>query len=534
MRIPYPERVPLDRVAIFAVVLFLIQILEGTALYFSMGCAAFLLLAAVAFNTAGGLTRASGAYVFFYSVLVFIIGVSYKAFLGEPADSNLLDPVTTIAVYVGGMAAMTAAVILSRRLSRSAGLLQNVLSESLMYRACVGCIVFSFAGPVMISLLGNSGARIGSAFNQLNQLLPLAIIIGVMYEIRRSGGARSINLPVIVAAVYYFLAFGLLGYSKQGMLLPLYCWLVPVCALRFRLSAMQIISCLVGVLIIFYYLVPYAQYGRRFLSDNAGIVEKTDISIKLLEHPEQTRKSYTEVETGTGSEFHYYNSSQGFWDRLQFISTDDTLINITDRGRVFGLSPIKASFLNVIPHVFWPNKPSLHFGNLYAHEIGELPADDTTTGISFSPTAEAYHLDTWVGVLVVAPLIWLLLFVVLDSLFGDLRATPWGLLVLAFISHYAPEGGITGAIYVLTYGTAIFAFCAIFAAWVAPLFAIAVLGRDRRKNLFRPSPAATRVTPSRNRAPVITGDGRMILSSTLKSNASPSPRGMEVWNDRDT
>ena len=43
--------------------------LEGTALYFSAGCVVFILIAAFAFNTAGGLTRASGAYVFLYSVL---------------------------------------------------------------------------------------------------------------------------------------------------------------------------------------------------------------------------------------------------------------------------------------------------------------------------------------------------------------------------------------------------------------------------------------------------------------------------------
>ena len=35
-------------------------------------------------------------------------------------------------------------------------------------------------------------------------------------------------------------------------------------------------------------------------------------------------------------------------------------------------------------------------------------------------------MATWVGVLVIAPLIWFFLFVVFDSLFGDLRATSLG------------------------------------------------------------------------------------------------------------
>jgi hypothetical protein len=87
----------------------------------------------------------------------------------------------------------------------------------------------------------------------------------------------------------------------------------------------------------------------------------------------------------------------------------------------------------------------------------------------------------WTGVLVVAPLIWCLFFFTFDSLFGDLRTTPWGLLALALISHTAPEGALTSVVYLLTFGAEILIFCALFATWVAPLFAITVLGPDRRR-----------------------------------------------------
>jgi hypothetical protein len=478
VRIPFPERVPIDRVALFAVTLFTVQWLEGTALYFRTGCAVFILIAAFAFNAAGGLTRASGAYVFFYSVLVVIVGVCYKAFLGEPGQSNLADPRTTIEVYVGGICAMYAAVIVSRRFSRKSGLLQNILKDAQMYRASVGCMVFGIAGGFVIALLPASAAWVNSAFTQLNQLIPLGIIIGVMYEIRRSGGTRSINLTILLGAIYCF-SFGLISFSKQGMLLPLVCWLFPVAALRFRLSTLQVVSSLAAVFIVFYYLVPFAQYGRRFNGDLQSFSQRIALSAQLLEHPEQTRKDYEETSPSAGLNA-YYDTSQGFWDRLQFVSVDDNLINITDQGKVFGLSPIKATFLNAIPHVLWPGKPDINFGNLYAHEIGGISEEDTATGISFSPTAEAYHMARWVGVLVVAPLIWFLLFIVYDSLFGDLRATPWGLLVVALFSHSAPEGALTGVISLLTFMTEALIFSAFFATWVAPLLAIPFLGPDRR------------------------------------------------------
>ena len=280
-----------------------------------------------------------------------------------------------------------------------------------MYRASVGCIVFGFSGVFIIALLGAEGARLNSAFTQLNQLIPLGIIIGVMYEIRHSHGTRSINLPVVFAIVYCFISWGLFGFSKQGMLLPLVCWALPVCAMRYRLTALQGCSCLFAVFIIFHYLIPYADYGRNFRGEAQTFTQQIDLSVRLLEHPEDTRQKYLDSTVGSGGG--YYNTSQGFWDRLQFISVDDGLINLTDHGHVFGLWPVKATFLNAIPHVIWPNKPDLNLGNNYMHEINGQPLDegDTTTGISFSPTGEGYHWAKWVGILVVAPLLWLLLFV---------------------------------------------------------------------------------------------------------------------------
>src|SRR5207253_38215 len=124
----------------------------------------------------------------------------------------------------------------------------------------------------------------------------------------------------------------------------------------YRLSRAQIISICAGVFIIFYYLVPYAQYGRRFLEPGQTVAQRAEISLNLLENPTELRRNYEE-DPGTAG---YYNTPQGFWDRLQFISVDDQLVNITDQGKVFGLAPIPAMAFNAIPHVFWPNKPDLN------------------------------------------------------------------------------------------------------------------------------------------------------------------------------
>jgi hypothetical protein len=476
VRIPFPERVPISGAAVFAVALFLVQWLEGTTLFFSAGCVAFIMISALAFNSAGGLSRAAGAYVFFYSTLVVIVGLCYKAYLGEPAHTNLTVPNTDIEAYVGSITAMYAAVIVSRRFARKSSLLQHLLPEAAMYRASVGCIVFGIFGSSVIQLLGPNAGVISSLFSQLNQLIPLGIIIGVMYEIRRSGGTRCVNTPILFAVGYYFCILGLLDFSKQGMLLPLFCVMLPVCALRYRVSPAQIVSGVVGTFVIFHYLVPYAQYGRGFREDGQTFSQKVTIAARLLEHPEDTRRAFNDYPGGAA----YFNTPQGFWDRLQFISVDDGLNQVTASGRIFGISPVIMTFENVVPHFLWHDKPGRNFGAAYTHEITGVPEEDLSgIGISYSPTAEAFHMAGWVGIFVVAPLVWFMLFTVFDALFGDLRSTPWGLLAMAMISHTAPEGSLIGSISLFTTGSEILIFCALFASYAAPLFGDALLGPNR-------------------------------------------------------
>jgi len=485
MRIPFPERIPFDKAAIFAVVLFAVERMEGTPLYFCAGTALFVLIATLAFNTAGGLTRASGAYIFFFALLDVLIGLVYKVFLGEPADSNLSDPRTTIEVYVAGSSALFVAAFLSRRFSRKEPLLTGVLKEDQMNSAAIGCIVAGIVLAPIIALLGQGGLRIQTAFNQLNYLIPLGVILGVLYEIRQSGGRRSVNLITVGAMIYCFVMYGVFGFSKQGMLMGPVCWLIAAWSQRYRFSRVQVVGIFVAAILFFRYLTPIAQTGRAYPEAAGTLREKAGLALRLLQDPENVRDQYIAVNADVRGLNSYYNTPQGFWERLQFISVDDALINVTDQGKVIGLLPLQQELLNAIPHVFWPDKPSFNFGNVYAHEIGNFTEDDTTTGISFGPMSEAYHMAQWTGVLVVAPLVWFILFTLYDSLFGDIRLTPWGLLATVAISHTAPEGALTGVVHLITYGPVIFGFCAVFAAWVAPLIAAGVAGSGRR-----PKPAS--------------------------------------------
>jgi len=477
VRLPFPERISLFYVLVFATLLCIAQVLEGTSGLFSLCSFLFIMIAGIAFNLAGGFTRPSGSYVFFYAVLGVIVGLFWKAVLGEPADSNLLAPRVTIEVYLGGICAMLFAVYISRKLATKRPLLGTMLEDTKMQNATIGCMVVGMLLVGIMSVVPHGTGSVLSALQQLDRFLPLAIIIGVTHQIRRSGGTSSINLPVLISIVFSFFA-GIVGFSKEGMLTPLLCWVIAASCMRYRVSLAQIAGGALAAIFIFQYLVPYSQYGRQYRSTSFS--EQFDASIDLLSRLGYVRQqnALQQADDDQASSAVYYNTPQGFFDRLQMISPDDTLIAFTEQNGPYGVLPLIQAFENLVPHVFWPSKPAVITGNFYDREMGNLPEEDTTTGISFTPTGEAYHLARWTGVLVIAPTLWIVLFVIFDSLCGDVRKSPWGLLACVVFSHAAPEGLLTGVIYMYFYTTVMIVIAAVSASYIMPLIGTFLAGPE--------------------------------------------------------
>jgi hypothetical protein len=480
VRIPYPERIPLQYAIGFATLLSAVQLNQGTNPFFSLYSFLFIVIATIAFNLAGGLTRPSGAYVFFYALLAVIVGLCWKAILGERADSHLLWPVLTMQVFLGGITAMLLAVFLSRRLTSKRPLLGRMITDANIQNATVGCMVTGLALTLIFMFVPRQSGSFLSSLAQINRFLPMAIILGVVHQIRKSNGTSSVNLPVLISGAAMF-AEGALSFSKEGMFTPFVCWLIAAGSQRYKLRFYQVVGIIAAAIFTVQYLVPYSQFGRNFRSETGSATENVTIAMSFLSNLGDVRKKYTEnaTEDFVNADLGYYNSPQGLFDRLQMISVDDLLIDVTERKGTFGYAPIYNGFANTVPRVFWPNKPTIGYGNLYAHQIGGLAEDDFTTGISFSPSGEGYHIDRWVGVLILAPVLWVMLFTLFDSLCGTVRETPWGLLVIALFSHAAPEGMLGSIIYMLGFSAFSIVVAAFSATYLMPMLGTLIKGPGR-------------------------------------------------------
>ena len=508
MRIPFPERLSLFQVFVFAVVLGALQQLEGTSAIFSLGTFCFIMISTLAFNLAGGLTRPSGGYIFAFATLAALAGIVYKVILNEPGQRNLAQPERTIEVYVGAAVALWAGVFLSHKLSFKKNFFPRFKSDEDMYRAAIGSMFIG--GAIQLFSLVYGGGETGgltSLLRQLNKFLPLAVVLGVMYEVRISKGRRSMNLPVAIACLLIFFD-GVYGYSKEGLLSPFVAWLVPAAAGRCKVSIAQIAGIGLAFAFAVYYMVPYSQYGRNFKLETGTFSENVKNNIYLLSHLPEVRKAYLSMSASANAfqeeSFSYYSQPQGFMDRLQMLGPDDALINTAENGSAFGIFPTLFYFENIVPHFLWPSKPILSFGNIYAHDVGIITIeDDETTGVSFSPAGDAYYQAKWPGIFIMLPLLFAMLFTLCDSLAGDTRESPFALLLMVGFIHAAPEGMIGAIVGTATLGMVILYFASFMTAYVMPLLANLAIGPAKRRSnnapvlvavpgRFAPSPDAMR------------------------------------------
>ena len=482
----------MQKAFVFAAAIFVVQIMQHTDPLFSVLFFAYIILSTLAFNVAGGFSRASGFYVFWFALLTCIVGGVWKAVLGEPASSNLVSPVATLLTYVVSMAMIIVCLLLSQRLTRGTRGLSGLLhtDDVNLGLASLGCLLAN-EGTVLanIFLPGGSGSLV-AIINQENAFLPFAVLLGTVHVIRSSGGRRSVNVVTLVSGLLILIFGGLLNYSKQGMFTPIVCWGAAAASQRYRLRPWQVGLLLAFAVYSVMILSPLSQVGRAQIPDGADNYARAQLTTDLLTHPTRLRAEYkgsTESvipgERVAGFAKGYFDSPQGLLDRLTIIQADDRLVTYTLQGHTDGYERAVYYFINWIPHVILKDKEkyapigATNPGNHYAHETGGLLSpDDYSTGISFSPTAEAFHLEGWPGLLVIAPIVWFLLFTTVDLICGDLRRSPYGLIAAVYFAHVAPESLIAGLVQFIWTGNIAIIIAIVFCTYFAPILGTLLSG----------------------------------------------------------
>jgi hypothetical protein len=502
VRLTLPTRVSPWGTLLFAVASFFVQQVQNTSIAFSALYFAFVILSMVAFNLAGGFSRLAGAFFAFFSLLVCICGVTWKMVLGEPGQSNLLSPLTTMTCYVitAGMFVVIA-LLMDRIDLRSVSIGTGTKATKLDYTVMgLGCVLLSVGINFAGAIFGLAQGGLLSALHQLDKFIPLGIILGTIGAIDDSRGRRTMNFVNTLGMLLLF-TNGLQTFSKQGMFTPMVCWLMGVVYRRYPLRRVHLIAIGLASFAGFYILAPLSE-ARDLNPGNLSYTESLAFSVDQLIHFERVRAHVKAYGDAPPAHSYFSKAQNALIERLTMIGTDDALIDYSQRAEPLGMQPVWDDFLNFLPHALAPNKAQVLTGNYYAHEIGGMLSDDDfTTGISFSPVAESFRLETWLGMFLLLPGVLLLMFVTNEFVCGDLRKAPWSLLPILLYAHTAPEGLLSSQIYMIGYGNAAFLLSIFFCTRIAPTIGGLIYGGIRQQEaLLRGGTAqpgvAVRTTPA--------------------------------------
>ena len=504
VQLSLPTRVPLAKAFVFSAVFFCVQMLQHTNVFFALLYFAFVILSVVAFNFAEGFTRLTGAYIFWFSVLIVIFGVFWKAVVGEPADSNLQSPLIDMGLYAGSMMMLLVVTLLNKKMDfRAIGIGAGFSGDNLdLTTAGLGCVIASILINFSGAVLGQAPGGLASALSQINFFFPLGIILATAGAIKDSGGRRSTNAASILGLTLFGFQ-GLLAFSKQGMLTPFVCWLIGAFYMRLRVRGVHIVVFILMGVLTFGFIGPLSA-SRDLLDPASDATTRVQVIWYQITHWKEFEKHVANLEETGGHDNGaptYYDKPQGSMiERLSMIPPDDRFITYTAKGNYEGMAPVIEWFENLTPRFLFPNKTNDYTGNYFAHKAGGyVGVDDTTTGISFSPVSSAYSCEGWGGIFWLMPAIWILLFTTVDFVAGDLKKYPWGLMVVVWFGHAAPESLLSGMIYFIGYGNLGMLLAIIVSTRFAPV--IGSLFAGKVVQIQPRSIGRTRITPQTEMRP---------------------------------
>lgn len=407
-----------------ALLLLVLQLLSGTGAVYALLVFALLVVTYAAVSWAGGLESLFGIAIFYLLFQHVLIAQLAKLFFWEPADAPLRQPVTTMGVYVIGMASIALgarlADLLANHSRRRLGplFITEMRSSRLLWMSIL-CTIFSTALILAAHTTGTDaktgGAVQGGVLGPLKQvglLGPLAIASGTAYMIKTSGGRRSFGL-VNGIPIAVHIATAILGANREAAVNPLIIFVLTCIAFRYRFRPKHYALLIACAYIANFIIFPYALIARGVV--RTGVFEENvsrsaGMMIEIIQDPFKYRNQVDQLNAKRSrevSQFDYYAHSSPILDRYTVLSWSDAVVDATVNHGETGWETITPGFAASLPRFLNPDKPFVQSGNFLAHREKGLMLNrkDHTTGITLGFFADAFSSFGWLGISVIPCLV---------------------------------------------------------------------------------------------------------------------------------
>jgi hypothetical protein len=390
-----------------AIGLLIFQLISGTDLGYSFLVFAFFILTGLTVLALGGLTTLPGAGVTYLACQHVLISQIAKIFFWQPADSRLTEPITTMEMYIVGMAGFFCAALVARKIKFRRTLFEVPNDERRLFWLAVVVTTLSALRAVLVTKFGvnsSTGYAVeGGALGPLRVITfldPLAVAASTAWILVRSNGRQSIS-PLGLIAMALPMLGGVLGAGRQGIATPPVMWLITCFAYGFRFRFVHVFSVIVGLYIVQFILFPYALVARATV--RTGDVGKnislaTNLLCEVIAEPGKYSADDSEQDMDQDRRrYFYYGSPNATLDRYSLIDSADGIVGATLRDGTTGGTTFIPELSELLPRFLDPDKVG-NIGNLLAHRApGLVGKDDYTTGITLGFIVECFSDYGWYG-----------------------------------------------------------------------------------------------------------------------------------------
>lgn len=446
--------IALQVLVVLATLLFVGQLLVGTSPEFAGAVYLALLVVSTTLYLIGFATVA-GILVAYMAFRYLVFSQFIKTFYGQPGDSNLQAPETTITLLlvgftiICGAALLVSKVIGNRKIvsvSPSADTLAFVRNVSL----CCGLFSYVMLRGSSVTDSGDTAYGGGIAIaRQFGMFTYVAILAETWRALQLSEGRKStsITLYTVIGAL---VAVGFLLNSKGAMASPVLMYLFASCAYRGYVTKAQVtmgaVVLVVGVLVAY----PAVQLTRKDRGDSGLITLDLagDYLYRLITDPTSLFddwQDYLKVPDQSlfTESLEYLGTVDDLRGRFMLIANTDVIANAVNQDGPYGPELIENALRSIVPTVIDPDKPRVYSGDLLTWHYGLR-----NWGVAGFPTiglfADCYAAWSWPGVVLVLAVLMPAFFFALalpgTRLGGNFLAT-----YLAFrFFHTFGEGTISG------------------------------------------------------------------------------------------
>jgi hypothetical protein len=260
-------------------------------------------------------------------------------------------------------------------------------------------------------------------------------------------------------AIPFTIEFGLgvLFSSKQALMEPFLFTTLTGIAFRFPWRRRHVLIGLGSALLAFFILFPFGQVTRSY-TRGANIRETYKKTVEYfqqnLQNPNFFVDQYLDYREGVEDDkvTRYFNSPNGFLERLSLIKTADMLISATFTQGTGGWETIDPAFADLLPRIILPHRYA-DVPNILGVRAGMIDEDNTGTDIAFGFAAHAFYAFGWPGVIVTSFLLGTLITVVTRLVTCDLPCNIWAIVLLGGYQHSVAEGNVGSDLNLFTVGT---------------------------------------------------------------------------------